>query len=265
MRVLCWSGPRCLSTALTYSMAQRDGAVCVDEPLYAHHLVQCPKLFRPYRAELLRAQDSDGARVLAELAARPVAGVLYAKHMGKHRVELDDTAFVNAAFVNVLLVRDPRRVVASFQAKVVGWAAETSVDPNHAAATDGLFDETGFGDLEYIYDAVERLTGSPPIVVSADRLQAAPEATLRALCAALRLPFEAAMLTWPAGPKSCDGLWAHHWYDSVHASTGFVPKPLQPPPHTPDELQSVIDRCLPIYRKLARNALAEAVPGELDL
>jgi len=270
VRINCWSGPRCLSTALMYSWAQRKDATCVDEPLYAHHLTRCPGVFRPYRAELLRSQDADGSRVVAELAARPVAGALYAKHMAKHRVALGDAAFC-APFANVLLIRDPRRVVASFHAKVRGWAEDAQdAAPEGAAAlaadaAGALFDETGFGDLATIYDAVERLTGAPPVVVSADRLQAAPEETLRALCAALRLPFDAAMLAWAPGPKRCDGLWAHHWYDSVHASSGFRPTPLQPPPATPDHLRHVVDRCLPIYRKLARRAVAEAVANELPL
>ena len=38
---------------------------------------------------------------------------------------------------------------------------------------------------------------------------------LRALCAALGVPFDAAMLSWPAGPRDSDGVWAPHWYAGV--------------------------------------------------
>lgn len=38
-----------------------------------------------------------------------------------------------------------------------------------------------------------------PIVVLSDELVRAPEAVLRALCLALNLPFDPAMMSWPAG------------------------------------------------------------------
>ena len=46
--------------------------------------------------------------------------------------------------------------------------------------------------------------------------------------AALDLAFDPAMLAWPKGPKACDGLWAYHWYDAVHESTGLTPTPPRP-------------------------------------
>jgi hypothetical protein len=31
------------------------------------------------------------------------------------------------------------------------------------------------------------------------------------------------MLSWPAGRRDTDGVWAKHWYDVVERSTGFEP------------------------------------------
>ncbi|CAF1374233.1 unnamed protein product [Rotaria sordida] len=31
------------------------------------------------------------------------------------------------------------------------------------------------------------------------------------------------MLSWPIGPKSCDGVWDKFWYNDVHSTTGFRP------------------------------------------
>ena len=61
-----------------------------------------------------------------------------------------------------------------------------------------------------------------PVIDAADVLKA-PEATLRALCAALGMPFSKDMLSWPAGARESDGAWAAHWYDAVNASSGFKP------------------------------------------
>ena len=102
-----------------YAFAQRSDTECKDEPLYAHHLTQCPAIFRPYREELMRAQEADGAKVLAELAHRKVK-VLYAKHMAKHRVALAPELYTSN-FVNAILIRDPRRLASSFHKKVHGW------------------------------------------------------------------------------------------------------------------------------------------------
>lgn len=71
-------------------------------------------------------------------------------------------------------------------------------------------------------------------MVLSDDLVREPEGTLRALCAVLNLPFDPAMLAWPAGPKPYDGVWAPWWYKQTHQSIGgglgstqFVGTPLQ--------------------------------------
>ena len=38
-RINAWSSPRNISTAFMYSFAQRKDTTVVDEPLYAHYLV----------------------------------------------------------------------------------------------------------------------------------------------------------------------------------------------------------------------------------
>lgn len=60
----------------------------------------------------------------------------------------------------------------------------------------------------------------PPPVVLSDDLVRDPEGMLRALCAALDLPFQPQMLSWQAGPKPYDGVWAPWWYGQTHKSTG---------------------------------------------
>lgn len=47
----CWSGPRCCSTSLMYSFAQRTDTVVLDEPLYANYL-NLTGVPRPYREQV---------------------------------------------------------------------------------------------------------------------------------------------------------------------------------------------------------------------
>ena len=58
------------------------------------------------------------------------------------------------------------------------------------------------------------------MVVLADDLISNPEGMLRAMCTHAGIEFDSAMLRWPAGAKPYDGVWASHWYRSVHQSTG---------------------------------------------
>jgi hypothetical protein len=72
---------------------------------------------------------------------------------------------------------------------------------------------------------------------------------LRALCQALGVPFDEAMLAWPAGPRVSDGVWAPYWYDSVRSSTGFTVarRPAEP---LPARLEPLAARCLPYFERL---------------
>jgi hypothetical protein len=76
----CWSGPRCCSTSLMYSFAQRDDTSVLDEPLYASYL-KLTGVERPYleQARLRRLAGLAGcssrpaAAAAPRRAARPLA------------------------------------------------------------------------------------------------------------------------------------------------------------------------------------------------
>jgi hypothetical protein len=93
-------------------------------------------------------------------------------------------------------------------------------------------------------------------VIDAADLAARPQATLEALCAALRIRFDPAMLSWPAGPRPTDGVWAKHWYARVWASTGFAAgrECGGGMPELPRELEGLAARCQPYYEELAAAA-----------
>jgi hypothetical protein len=67
------------------------------------------------------------------------------------------------------------------------------------------------------------------------------------------MDFVPGMLTWAAGPRREDGVWAKYWYQAVHESTGFsayVPKTDFPPEHA-----ELLEQCRPFYEKLAAHAI----------
>ena len=81
-----------------------------------------------------------------------------------------------------------------------------------------------------------------------------PEGTLRALCGALGIGFDASMLSWAPGPRATDGVWRRHWYGAVERSTGFAP-PEPEPVALPEAIERLVEPATALYARLASHAL----------
>jgi Sulfotransferase domain len=232
-----WSGPRTVSTAMMRAWENRPDTAVVDEPLYAFYLASTG-LEHPARDEVIASQSVSWRAVLSSLASDPLpAGVTisYAKHMTHHVLpSVDLSAF--APFRHAFLIRDPRSLLASY-ARV------------RSAPT---LDDLGLRQQAWLF---EEFGG--PVIDSSDVL-AAPEASLRALCSALGVPFSASMLSWPPGPRSSDGVWAPYWYESVWRSTRFTAARPGPPPSLDPALEPLLEECLPYYEKMRKNKITTA-------
>jgi hypothetical protein len=237
MKIAMWSGPRNLSTALMYAFAARPDCAATDEPFYAAYL-QATGIDHPMREDVIASQPTDPGEVAA-LCTGPNPGgkpLWYQKHMTLHMIPAFERGFLKN-LTNAFLIRHPARVIASYAKK---REAPTLAD-------------IGFVQQAQLFDQVADLTGNAPPVISAEAIRANPQEALTRLCAALGLPFDAAMLRWPAGPKPHDGVWAPHWYNAVHRSTGFE-DPEGPLPDLAPDYQRLADQALPHYDRL--NALA---------
>ncbi|MFP7569376.1 HAD family hydrolase [Marivita sp. S2033] len=237
MRLAMWSGPRNLSTALMYSFAQRDDFSVVDEPFYGPYL-RLTGLDHPMRDEILQSRQHDANAVEQRLLG-PIPGGkphVYHKHMCQHMIAGVPRQFM-AECVNVFLIRHPARVTASF---AKGYPQVT-------------LDDIGFWQQADLYDEAMAL-GQHPIVIDSADIRRDPEAMLRALCHAVELQWDPAMLNWPAGPKAYDGVWAPIWYKSLHETTGFA-GPEEKLPELSPRLEDVTRRALPYYDKMKANAL----------
>ncbi|MBS0565462.1 MAG: HAD family hydrolase [Proteobacteria bacterium] len=228
-----WSGPRNLSTAMMYAFAARGDCAVWDEPFYAAYL-RLTGIDHPMREEIIAAHDPDPARVAAACAG-PIPQeqrLFYQKHMTLHMVPGIDRTFMRAC-ENVFLIRHPARVVASYARKREG--------PTLA--------DIGFVQQAELFDEVAGWSGRVPLVLDSEDIRADPKATLGGLCARLGIAFTPAMLHWPAGPKPYDGVWAPHWYNAVHASTGFD-APEGALPGLSGAFAQLVDRALPYYQRL---------------
>lgn len=238
LRIAMWSGPRNLSTALMYAFAARPDCAVWDEPFYAAYL-RLTGIDHPMRDQIIARHDSDPARVAAACAGAAPDGkpLFYQKHMTLHMIPGIDRGFMRACR-NVFLIRHPARVIASYAAK--------RENPTLA--------DIGFAQQAALFDEVAGWSGETPLVVDSADIRADPRGTLGRLCAALGIPFSEAMLSWPAGPKPYDGIWAAHWYPAVHRSTGFDAAE-GPLPDLPPGFAGLADQALPCYERLKACAL----------
>ena len=240
--ICLWSGPRNVSTALMYSFAQNAHVTVIDEPLYGHYL-RVTGADHPGRDEVIAAMNCDGDAVMRELLVRQAENPeprLFIKHMAHHLVELDLGFLLETC--NVFLIRDPRDMLPSLSIQL----------PEPCLADTGL-------RRQWELFANLREAGQDPAVLDSKELLSNPRHVLSTLCQHIGLPFTPAMLSWEAGPRPEDGVWAPHWYHALHRSTGFAP--YRAKTEFPDQLRPLLDECAPWYEKLFEHAIRANIKG----
>jgi len=233
-----WSGPRNISTALMRAWGNRPDTFVCDEPLYAHYL-RVTRLAHPGADEVIACHESDSRKVVAWLtdAIPDDKPVFYQKHMTHHLLAEMDRSWLGK-LANCFLIRHPQEVITSYIAK----------------NNDPTLEDVGFVQQAEIFEWVrERADRAPPVLDAAD-VQKNPRRMLGLLCESLDVEFTDAMLSWPAGPRSTDGVWAKHWYKEVESSTSF--RPYQPKTEqVPQRLAGVYAECLKCYERLYQHRL----------
>jgi hypothetical protein len=239
IRIAMWSGPRNISTAMMRAWGNRPDTAVADEPFYAFYLHETGA-DHPGADEVIAAGQTDWRKIVAQLVGEPPGGarVFYQKQMTHHLLPSVDRSWLKQV-TNCFLIRDPRCVIASYLKK------------NHEPTAADL----GFPQQVEIFEAVRATTGQTPIVIDAEDVLRDPAGMLRRLCEALGVEFTDAMLRWPAGRRTTDGVWAKYWYAEVENSTGFAPY-REAIAEVPARLGGVCEQCLSHYQTLHQFRLA---------
>lgn len=236
IRIAMWSGPRNISTAMMRAWSSRADTRVMDEPFYAAYLAQTG-LDHPMRRAVLASQPTEWSQVARICATADQAPIVFQKHMCQHMVPQAPLDWM-AACRHAFLIRPPAEVAASFGQKWKGWGA----------------DDLGFRRQAELFDHACQIGGvAPPVVLAADVLRD-PAGTLAALCTALGVAWDPAMLTWKPGVHPDDGVWGAHWYQAVVNSTGFGPAPVAPADPAP-EFAGIIAACTPFFEAMASHRL----------
>lgn len=237
-----WSGPRNISTAMMRAWENRRDTVVMDEPFYAAYLNDTG-LDHPMREEVIACHATDWEAIAQRCATADDAPIIYQKHMCQHMIDGAPRAWMGSVR-HAFLIRPPQAVAASFHK---GWAGMRA-------------DDLGYRQQAELFDHICQLTGMAPPVAEARDVLERPEAMLPALCGALGVVFDPAMLRWPAGRRASDGVWGAHWYGRVEQSTGFA-RYREPGP-VPPELEGVVEACMPYYETMRAWRLGPVEAGE---
>ena len=220
-----------------YSFAQRADMSVVDEPFYGYFLNVSGRI-HPGGDEVLATMETDAAIVTRKTILReyPTPHVFF-KNMAHHLMGEVDLGFT-AQCTNVFLIRDPKKLIASL-ALVIDKPE--------------LLD-TGLALSSALFNQMKAQSSKTPVVINSGELLKDPPNYLAAVCEAVGIPFDKSMLSWPAGPRPEDGIWAKYWYKSVHKSTGFAPQRSEER-ELPKELFHLYEEALPHYEFLNHFAI----------
>lgn len=202
-----WSGPRNISTTLMRSWESRGDTFVTDEPFYAYYLSATGR-DHPGKEEVIASQETDWRRVADWLTGPLEDGkpIWYQKHMAQHFLP-EMAVEWTSHLTNCFLIREPAEVLLSYTAK----------------REEVTLDEIGYRQQVELFELERVRTGKiPPVLDSRDVLEN-PKKMLSLFCERVGVAFTDRMLSWPAGRRETDGVWAKYWYDQVEKSTGFLP------------------------------------------
>ena len=204
-KIMLWSSPRNISTALMYSFAQRSDTKVVDEPFYAYYLTHVnTKVDHPGKREIINSQSSNINEIVSKMEMFMEKDVLFIKNMTHHLAKTNVKFSRN--WYHIILTRSPQSAYISFK-KVI--SNPTVLD-------------LGYKE-QYAIALKFKKKNIPFYILSSEELLNSPKKELENLCDYLKINFDNNMLSWDRGGIKEDGIWAKYWYENVHKSQGFKP------------------------------------------
>jgi hypothetical protein len=225
------SSPRNISTAIMYSFNNRSDTKVIDEPFYGYYLNQAARK-HPGHEEIISSMECEWDKIIENInVGSEKSQVLLVKNMAHHLLG-EDLDFLND-WTNVLLIRNPKQLIASF----------------HQVIPNPKMEEVGIKKQWELFQQTKNT-----IVLDTNEVLKNPRIVLTELCARLDIPFSEEMLAWKPGAIEADGIWAKHWYKNVHNSSGFSIQKTSDR-ELPVSCEPLYKESLPYYKELFSNAI----------
>lgn len=230
------SGPRNLSTALMYSFAQHSNFEVLDEPFYGYYLKHSDrKEQHPIADEIMESMPKKLNEIIEGIENQATVKNVFVKGMAHHILPESPDFLLN--WTNVILIRKPQNLIASFSKKI----------------KEPTLEDIGYQKALQLFRYL-REHDKKPIVIDSGELMKNPKRYLELLFEEIGLPFRENMLHWSVGGIVEDGIWASYWYGSVHKSTGFE-KQKSADVTLGKRLQKLVEEAEPLYNSLYKHAL----------
>jgi len=205
--VALWAHPRSMSTAFERVMRERGDCRVFHEPFLGYYYSRRTERQLPLHHNEREQMPDTYEGVRDALLAAGRSGPVFFKDMSYYIVPpiLSDPDF-SRRLVNVFLIRDPRRAIASY----------FKLDPQMTLPEIGLEAQWRH------WRALTEIADTAPLIVCAEDIQRDPRGTMRAVWGRAGLDFVVGAFEWQSGAVPKDWERVAGWHGNVLASTGIA-------------------------------------------
>lgn len=245
--IALWTHPRSISTAFERVMMERGDFKILHEPFsYLYYVKGDSASIGQEYIDPSHPTDYEDIKKLLLTTAESTS--VFFKDMCAHCSPdlLVDTKLLSR-LTNTFLIRNPAKTIASYYA----------MNPKVS------LEEIGLEQLCLVFEKVTELKGEIPPVVDADDLENNPNATMKAYCQRLDIPFIPEAMTWEAEHKKEWDIWKDWHRDAAH-STGIVKnmEQFEVTVENSSHLSTYYERLRPFYERMYSQRIIPRLEGK---
>ena len=231
-----WATARSTSTAFENMMRQRGDFFVFHEPFGLSYYNSPERRDTNRYPNIELNPEYNHQKIWQKLCQQADSQAVFIKDMSHFTFYLANRQFLSI-FEPTFLMRHPAKTLPSLYDK---WP-------------DFTLEECGYAELYKLFEMAKEFSGKIPVVIDSDDLVQKPEATVKAYCDAVGIPFIKEALEWE--PKFRPELthWeGGSWVINAMFSTGFKEQKRDNYVAVEDNehLQNAYEFCLPYYEKL---------------
>ena len=235
-----WAMPRSTSTAFATMMGARGDFLVLDEPfgLYFHYSEERKSDRYP---EVEMNPSYNFQPLFQDLIDKSQKQAVFIKDMARFISHRADEAFLSQ-FEHTFIIRHPAKALPSLFGL---WP-------------DFRLSEAGYAELYQLFEASKAFLGKVPPLIDSDDLLRQPEATVKAYCDAVGIPFMPQALKWESKVQTVQWEeWEGGWHGEAQSSQGFKEREKRDYVRIEDNehLKQAYEFCLPYYQKLYEQRL----------